>query len=132
VWIRDLDTKQSRAITPEKFGEARPSPDGKWIVCAGDREGGANHGVWLVPSDGSAPPKKLTDRGYRPLFSPDGREVIYLTTDPGSCHVWAMPVAGGAPRLLFQIPTYRNFLQVDVSADGRLLPHNPIPAQRSL
>jgi Tol biopolymer transport system component len=132
VWILDLDTKKGRALTPEKFGEARPSPDGKWIVCSGDREGGANHGVWLVPADGSAPPRRVADRGYRPLFSPDGKEILYLTTDPGACHLWAVPLAGGTPRLLLQIPTYRNYLQADVSADGRLLAYNTIDAESSV
>ncbi len=132
VQILDVETKQARAITPEHFGEPRPSPDGKWIACAGDREGGPNHGVWIVPADGSAPPRKLVDRGYRPLFSPSGAEVIYLTTDPGSCHVWAVPAAGGEPRLLLQIPTYRNYLQVDVSRDGRLLAYNTIDAESSV
>jgi eukaryotic-like serine/threonine-protein kinase len=132
VWIVDVATKKARAVTPDRFGEPRPSPDGKWIVCAGDREGGPNHGVWVAPSDGSAAPRRLVERGYRPLFSPDGKEVLYLTTDPGACHLWAVPVAGGAPRLLLAIPTYRNYLQVDVSPDGRLLAYNTIDAESSV
>lgn len=128
----DLGTKEVRTITPPHFGEGRPSPDGKWVVCSGDREGGDNHGIWIVPADGSSAPRRLTERGYRPLFSPSGREVIYLTTDPAACHVWALPVGGGSPRLLLAIPNYRNYLQVDVSNDGRLMAYNSIEAESSV
>jgi len=136
VFSLDLESRQARALTPVHFGEPRPSRDGKWIVCAGDREGGPNHGVWVLPADGSAPPRQLVDRGYRPLFAPSGKEVLYLTTDPGVCRVWAVPFAGGAaagpPRELLRIPTYRNYLQVDLSADGKLLAYNSIDADSSV
>ncbi|MEO6323278.1 MAG: LpqB family beta-propeller domain-containing protein [Thermoanaerobaculia bacterium] len=132
VWMLDLETKTSRAITPKSFSYPRPSQDGKWIVCAGDREGGLNHGIWVVPSDGSAAPRKVTERGYRPLFAPDGRSIVYLTTDAGFCHVWVVPMEGGESTKIFQIPTYRNYLQVDISRDGKLLAYNTIDAESSI
>lgn len=132
VWTFDLATKKATAITPVGFREPRPSPDGKWVVCAGDREGGENHGIWILPADGSAPPRRVSERGYRPLFSPNGKEIVYLVTDPGVCDVWAVSVSGGEPRRILRIPTYRNYLQVDISRDGRLLAYNTIDAESSV
>jgi Tol biopolymer transport system component len=38
VGVLDLDTKESRLVTPEGFGEPRPLPGGRTLVCSGDRE----------------------------------------------------------------------------------------------
>lgn len=132
VAVLDLATKKSRTITPAGFREPRPSPDGRWVVCAGDREGGPNHGVWVVPADGSAPPRRVVETGYRPLFTPDGRSVLYLTSEPGACVVRAVGVEGGEPREVLRIPAYRNYLQADLSADGRYLAYNTIDAESSV
>ena len=74
----------------------------------------------------------MAERGYRPLFAPGGRSIVYLTTDAGFCHVWVVPLEGGASSKIFQIPTYRNFLQVDISRDGKLLAYNTIDAESSI
>lgn len=132
VWMLDLISRKARALTPKSFSEPRPSPDGKWIVCAGDREGGTNHGIWVAPVDGSTPPRRVAERGYRPLFSPDGRSIVYLTTDAGFCHLWSVPFEGGTAVSFFQIPTYRNYLQVDISRDGKFLAYNTIDAESSI
>src|SRR5258706_2768344 len=132
VWVLDLSTKKARSITPKAFYEPRPSFDGKWVVCAGDREGGPNHGIWVVPSDGSAAPRRVTDRGYRPVMTPDGKGILFLTTDPGFCRVWLVPFEGGTPREVFKIPGYRNYLQIDLSKDGRYLVYNTIDSESSV
>jgi len=132
IFSYDMKTKEQKAVAPKGFREGRPSPDGRWVCCAGNREGGPTQGVWIVPSDGSAPPRRVTERGYRPLFTPDGKYLVYLTTDPGFVQVWRIAVTGGAPSLMLKIPSYRNFLQVDLSGDGRFMAYNTIEAESSV
>jgi dipeptidyl aminopeptidase/acylaminoacyl peptidase len=55
----------------------RVSPDGRWVVyttAAGGRPGG---GLWLVPADGSAPPRELA-AGREPRWAPDSASVCFL------------------------------------------------------
>ena len=74
--------------------EPRLSPDGRLALVvlqtvaqpmaqpAAADSGGYRHAIWLVPTDGSAPPRQLTlgsrhDR--HPRFSPDGRTLAFLS-----------------------------------------------------
>ena len=71
------------------------SPDGKSIVFAG---AGPNYGdlpgMYLVPTDGSARPKRILDMAVSyPKWSPDGSSILYERS--GSFYV--VPAAGGVP-----------------------------------
>ena len=64
------------------------SPDGKMVAFAMKKPMGSaeawstNEDIWLVPADGSAPPKNLTTdnqaRDAQPVFSPSGKALAYL------------------------------------------------------
>ena len=51
------------------------SPDGQLIVFHSDRDGG---GLFLMGSTGESV-RRLTDFGYNPAWSPDGKRIIYAT-----------------------------------------------------
>lgn len=58
---------EARKINTELGEKSQPtfSPDGKWIAYYGgfgEGEGWRNTSVWLVPADGSAKPRNLTDK----------------------------------------------------------------------
>ncbi|MFJ9553339.1 S9 family peptidase [Nocardiopsis sp. NPDC101807] len=80
------------------------SPDGRRAVFAvtrPDLEEDAYLGsLWSVPTDGSAPPARLT-RGARdsgPVFSPDGRWIAFLRPDEdGRAQIHVLPADGGEP-----------------------------------
>jgi Tol biopolymer transport system component len=64
----------------ERVGEPVVSPDGQWVVFTVNRISMAtnkgNSDLWLVPVDGSRPPRQLTfNEGAdgSPAWSPDGR-----------------------------------------------------------
>ncbi|HEX6851424.1 MAG TPA: S9 family peptidase [Candidatus Polarisedimenticolaceae bacterium] len=67
--------------------EAAFTPDGKGLVFTARVEGAGeawstNLDLWLVPIDGSAPPKRLTEANRavdtQPVFSPDGKTLAWL------------------------------------------------------
>ena len=70
------------------------SSDGATIYfsCWGD--------IWSAPRDGSAPARRLTDNVAfegRPLPSPDGTAIAFVSDRFGSYDVFVMPTAGGEP-----------------------------------
>jgi dipeptidyl aminopeptidase/acylaminoacyl peptidase len=63
--------------------------------------GGRNGDIWIVPADGSAPPKLLAggDKGESaPRFSGDGRKLAFISTRAGAPQVFVMDVGGGEAR----------------------------------
>ena len=111
IWVRDLPDGGVRALTgsatPERF-EYFPSisRDGAWVVYVtwDDEELGS---VRVAPIDGAGPGRTLTTApGHyvEPVFTPDGRSVVYRKTGGGylTSPLWSMetgiyvvPVSGG-------------------------------------
>jgi dipeptidyl aminopeptidase/acylaminoacyl peptidase len=81
------------------------SPDGRTACYALTRidleEDAYRSQLWVVPTDGSAPPRQLTqgERDAAPQYSPDGRWIAFLrSTDGKPPQLHVMPVDGGEPR----------------------------------
>jgi dipeptidyl aminopeptidase/acylaminoacyl peptidase len=92
-------------VAAVRVGGPQLSPDGKTVVyvrtvtdlAAGTR----NADVWLVPTDGSAPPRALTRHEKTddtPRFSPDGKTLAFVSARSGTPQVWLLDLAGGEPR----------------------------------
>ncbi|RZU32262.1 S9 family peptidase [Blastococcus saxobsidens] len=88
-------------------GTPTVSPDGRIaVVAVGWPDLDADEyrsQLWAVPTDGSAPARPLTSGAHDtdPAFSPDGRWLAYLGTEPGGRpQILVLPAAGGAPRRL--------------------------------
>src|SRR6185436_15952475 len=104
--------KPTDIAQPRHPGRPAISPDGSQIVVALTRvdldEDDYASDLWIAPSDGSAPPRKLT-HGWRdgaPAFSPDGRWLAFVRAvrgddgKVGKPQVYVLPTAGGEPRRL--------------------------------
>jgi dipeptidyl aminopeptidase/acylaminoacyl peptidase len=94
-------------LTTVRVADPRLSPDGKWVAfvrTTTDLAGGKrNADVWIVPSDGSAPPRALTRHektDNAPRFSPDGRTLAFVSTRSGVPQVYLLDLGGGEPRKL--------------------------------
>ncbi len=100
-------------LTP---GAPTVSPDGRTTVVA---VGGADLAaddytsqLWLVATDGAAPPRQLTHgwRDANPSWSPDGAWIAFLRCERGPDskvglpQLWLLPTAGGEPRRLTDHP----------------------------
>jgi len=61
--------------------------------------------IWSAPRDGNAPARRLTDNvalESRPIPSPDGKQIAFLSDRYGSFDIFVMPAEGGvATRLTF-------------------------------
>ena len=104
--VRDL-------ATLDRVSAPTLSPDGRKLVFAKRvvdfAANKAATSLWiedLVARD-SAPPVRLTPEGWNvnsPAFSPDGKTVYFLSGKGGSSQLYAIPVAGGTPRQLTDLP----------------------------
>jgi Tol biopolymer transport system component len=89
--------------TPEDDIQPAFSPDGSLIAFRSERGGG---GIFLMGATGESV-RRLTDSGFNPAWSPDGKEIV--VADEGiqtplsrnvKSHLWAVDVATGSKRIV--------------------------------
>ncbi len=115
-----LSWGSARRLTPHGGWAGRWAPDAHAIVyCRAD-------GLWLITPDGGAPAQLVRVGGpdepvpELALWSPDGRAIYYKAFDArGRSSIWAIPAAGGTPRLLVQFDDpYRQSHRPEFATDG--------------
>lgn len=113
IWRVDEDGSGRVQLTHDgaNFHPA-PSPDGRWVVFASDRDGRFH--LWRVPVTGGTAERLTAGPGENyPEVSPDGRFVFYTSVPEHS--VWRLPLAGGVPERFSSLRAWRAVL----SDDGR-------------
>lgn len=111
---------QKRVITHEdvwllqRIGEPALSPDGKQAVFsvtepAYDSAQDVSD-LWIVPTDGSAPARKLTQSKAAEsgtVFSPDGKSIAFTTRRDGdeAAQVYLLPLDGGEAQRITNVPS---------------------------
>ena len=119
--VRDL-------VALDRVSAPTLSPDGSVVVFAQrvmDKDANkASTGLWMrnLLTRDMRPPRPLTPDGWNvnsPAFSPDGKQVYFLSAKSGTQQLYAMPWTGGTPQQLtafaLDIGSYR------ISPDGRQL-----------
>jgi len=106
LWLKQIGSAgEPIRLTNSKDVESQPSfsPDGATIVFRSDSQSGG--GIFLMPALGGVAPRLIAPRGRRPVFSPDGKRLLYwtgaLAQVPGTAgaKVWIADAAGeGEPR----------------------------------
>jgi Tol biopolymer transport system component len=84
-------------IRSASLGWCGPSPDGSWLACT-SRTG--QEDIVLMRGDGSET-RRLTDDPFKdriPVWSPDGRSVVFMSTRTGRWELWAIDVDGSRLR----------------------------------
>jgi dipeptidyl aminopeptidase/acylaminoacyl peptidase len=132
-----LAAAQTRGVTPadyyafEVLSDPRFSPDGStiaFVVTTVDQKANRRRGeIWTVAADGSRAPSALTtapQSSNSPRWSPDGRTMAFLTarpvpgdaaTDNPKVQVWLLPLGGGDPRRVTNLPNGVSTVQNGVS-----------------
>jgi len=109
----------------KRVSDARLSPCGKWIaftLTAVDREANkGNSDIWLVPAAGGEPRLIVSSPAAdnTPRWSPDGKQIAFISSRGGSPQVWLVPSAGGEPKQLTNLSTGAS--GVIWSPDGKTL-----------
>ena len=90
-------------LAMHRVSDPQMSPDGRYIaysVATPDREANRNAtDIWIVATDGGEP-KQLTQNGgdTRPRWSPDGKQLAYLSVRDGVQQVYVLTLADGQSR----------------------------------
>jgi dipeptidyl aminopeptidase/acylaminoacyl peptidase len=94
-------------------GTPQLSPDGTQIayalatIHAGDDENEYRSAIYLVPSDGSAPPRRLTQGAKQdrsPVWSPDGQRIAFVSDRGEKAQIYLLALAGGEAQVLTDAP----------------------------
>ncbi|MCL4788822.1 MAG: S9 family peptidase [Verrucomicrobia bacterium] len=96
----------------KQVGAPAASPDGKWVIVpvtepAYDEKDEVSD-LWLVPGDGSTPPRRFTtarSRESAPAWSPDSRQVVFTAKREGddAAQIYVISIDGGEARRLTQL-----------------------------
>jgi len=126
VWVRDLQTGQSRPVLQAKFSQsgARLSPDGGCLAYQSEESGISEIFVRSFP-DSRERRQVSSGGGSQPRWRGDGRELFYISPDSKlmAVEVGTRPsFEVGPPRVLFQtriLPLIEARNHYDAAADGQ-------------
>jgi Tol biopolymer transport system component/imidazolonepropionase-like amidohydrolase len=119
------DGRNARAVvsTPGHYVEPSFSPDGRWLVYrsvgADGRRGrlwGEDTGIFVVPADGSAAPRRVTRAGLEPRFDHTGERIYLRASRGGRGALISVDLNGGNEIIHFQSA---NASQIVPSPDGQ-------------
>jgi serine/threonine-protein kinase len=101
------DRKYRPLLQHEKYSEGRPqiSPDGRWMAYMSDESGQNEVYVRPFPEVSNGRWQVSTGSGNSPLWSPNGRELLYLSSDSVmAVAVQTEPTFSlGTPKALFRL-----------------------------
>lgn len=104
IYFQRIGSKTALSLTNDSTADdTQPafSPDGERIAFRSEREGG---GIFVMRAAGESP-KRLTDFGYNPAWSPDAKEIacaeqsaLFPTVRDGNGSLWVVNVSTGEKR----------------------------------
>ncbi len=101
IWVYDLSRGTEHRVTFEGFNEAPVwTPDGSRITFASGT--GEARNLFWKPADGTGVAERLTESDLRQWpydWSPDGKALVYMETDPSDDWSLAVLRPDGEPRI---------------------------------
>lgn len=94
-------TARAIPLAPQGFSSPRFSPDGRTVVVGIDRLGGGRQDLWILDL-GSGEVQRITStrNAVAPMWTPDGRRIVFAAWHAGPNEGWAlrwMAAAAGDP-----------------------------------
>ncbi|HEY3568808.1 MAG TPA: protein kinase [Thermoanaerobaculia bacterium] len=106
IYLKRVGGGNPTNLTPDSpTDDIQPvfSPDGQQIAFRSDREGG---GLFVMGATGESP-RRITNFGFNPAWSPDSRKIVFATEGVATplerrqtSQLWIVDVATGEKRLL--------------------------------
>ena len=103
IFMVHRDSGERRKLTSpgaEVNGDLSPavSPDGKTVAYRHFESGGISE-IYLVPVAGGEPGRLTSSDGVKssPAWTPDGRDILFLSESGRNIGLWRVPAAGGTP-----------------------------------
>jgi eukaryotic-like serine/threonine-protein kinase len=139
IWVVPLDrSTPPRALVRDPGFQGQPmfSPDGRWLAYASDVSGRREVFIQAFPGPG-ARLQASSGGGAAPVWSRDGRSVVYATLPPGAAltevEIQTVPsLRAGRTRTIAVLPTQvsRFARSHDVTAEGQrfvVATYEPVP-----
>jgi serine/threonine protein kinase len=134
VMVRSLDRSTTTDLSRESNGSDEApsfSPDGRSIAFASSRD--KSDGIFVMSATGEGV-RRLTNGGADPVWTPDGKEIVYSTEsgrDPDGreapSELWAVNVLTGQKRRV----AGTDAVDPRISPDGRLVAFWALPVEAS-
>jgi hypothetical protein len=97
IWALSLDDRKLKPVIPKPpmgtAGQSELSPDGHWLVYISSGETGSPQ-IYAQPFPPTGSQYKITQTGANlfPLWSPDGKQIFYLSTGAGRARINSVDV----------------------------------------
>jgi Tol biopolymer transport system component len=105
------------------YSTPRFSPDGQSIAIAIDDAHSGKHDIWIFPAAGGQPDRFTfgPDDSF-PVWSPDGKELVYEARDDGKYSLRRRSLDGHTPEQVIDAEdVHWRYLPIDWSPDGKFL-----------
>lgn len=108
---------EKRAITFDdlismgRIGQFEISPDGEHVAFTvtwfDKNENTSNTDIYIASLKEGGPRRFVKSEGtdYAPCWSPDGKELAFVSDRDGSSQIWVIPIDGGEARKVTDVPT---------------------------
>ena len=124
VWVDQSGAAHDAFGEPREFEFVRLSPDGQ-RAALGISTGTGNN-VWVVNfAAGTLTPLTTTGRSRNPIWSSDGRRILFASNYSGQAALWWQPADGSGPAVMAGMPHHNPWF-VDLSPDGHTTAFNAI------
>ena len=97
-------------LAMQRISEPRVSPHGKHVVfvvrTTDLQENKGSTDLWLVQADGTRPRQLTSDPAgdNNPRWSPDGKQVFFISDRCGTSQVWKISLGGGKAEQVTDLP----------------------------
>jgi serine/threonine protein kinase/Tol biopolymer transport system component len=122
IWRVDMNGSNLRQLTSGAFDDTNPhvTPDGKWVLFNSFR--GGKLSAWKMAVDGGEPVQLSKSLAVRAI-SPDGKLMACydINQQPGREKVFILPIEGGEPLKVLELPEHSSWLNFAWSTDGRAI-----------